>query len=1848
MKKKKLLSLLLVVMMLLNIAPFAAWAEDDVTPAADATVYVTVSNQGILAQANDDSIMLNREVTVTDLDDDGKLTVDEALVAAHEAYNKADGYATESGQYGPSVTKLWGVNTSNTLFFVNDAGISSGVTDATVKNGDHLTASINKDNIYSADWYTFFDKREAAVEVGEDLTLTLKGHLGMAYTDEDKADVALNDVSVGFWQNGAFQALDSKTTDNNGKVTLSFDEEGTYYVTASGTVEDDVTVDWNTGATEKADCPIIAPGCVVTVTKKSEEPGMSDEDALAKVYGEFSDKNKGYNSSTKTPLVFPLEYNGVTYTNVLDYLKAWTLQETGRKLDIAFDYVNGATGYTDWRDGNANKVTFNAFDKNGKISQDYFKDNQPATQRLSNVYFNIGKKTSAKIASIYVKASSLERTNEEMVAFTAANLPFARIQGKNVDQDHVVQPVGALQSNGTLGALPTMSTDDLYTKNNVNIAWSLANKSGKSDALTLDKNNKTTITRPNVGEENAVFTLTATVSSVKDSTVKQEVNYDLTVPAFDEVTVPVKVTKGAKLELTDNYYKQAVADKYIVPAESGDENYDLYNLILHTSVTGAKQSFGYTASKAGYITKTGTINVEAAGNAPVVIDLAGSSAADTKLGSLEILAPQVKNFDFSADKTDYEIEVSGANSVKIAGTAAVEGAKVQITSYYKTLANANKGTLTTTGTNLSARGMTCYLPDKVSTSKIEITVTAPKGSTQEVTTQKYTITVKKTAESMPLTNLTVTVPSTAKGALNKQTAAELAKEETLTPTFVAGGKEEAYYYTVNYFRDQITVKPTAAGSTIKVNEQTVQSGKASANIPLQVGDNTITVSVTKAGVTTDYKLIVHRKAELRLTDVTLDNGALANLAADWTCSCNFAHSVDKLNVTFNTNLEDQSKVKVRVALGDETYEGAAGEAIEIPVRDKAKIIPIVYLIYDNGGVMEGQGYVISFNRMASDAPAAVETYLPAPGQFVNTEAYQNADKTLSNSAVVTLGSFGGSIVYKYDEPLKNDPKNPYGIDFIVYGNCFANTDGTTASGAAEPAAVMVSKDGNTWYELAGSEYYTASAKHDYKVTYVNGDTSFKAAADVAWQDNDGVKGVLSVNEYHKQPYYPNPDFYGKYNQGAGANTTYNATSASFTGTLIDAGFYPFGYADSHSAAEPKSNQAVNPYLKNHQLIYNGDGFDLSWAVDSEGNPVQLDEVSYIKIYNPTLAIRGEMGESSPEIATMLRAQAAEAAVGVSNGLTALNVNGQDVALQNGVYSYNLDANKASTLAITPTADSAANIYVSNQRVSDGDTAAISAVDKVRIIVQEGEKEPVIYLLNFTNIKGANSNADLTALALTPGDVSQTPSADNKLDFSVASGVSAVRFTPALANKQASAVLTAADGREINLTHGVQSEAVSLKTGDNNFTLTVTSTDKTASKVYTIIVNRAQSGGTATDQTINVRFSLTGDVNHYDWGTGANTGSHKNQTWISQKSITVPKNSTVKYLTEMMLNNAGISYTTNGIYISEINGLAEKDNGPNSGWMYRQNGIIASEGYAARKLSDGDVIKWFYTDDYTKETGYEDNWDKVNSGSAAAEKYVVTFDTNGGSSVESQSIAKNGTVTKPSDPTKTGFTFQGWHTDKNLTKKYDFTAKVTADMTLYAKWEVKKDEVKDDKDYLAAFTDVDKNAWYAEAVNYAVKNNLLKGVAADKFAPEAEMSRAMFVTVLYRLEGEQKAALANPFSDVAKDAWYEDAVIWAYSKGIVTGVSAQEFAPNQNVTREQMAAILYQYARYKGCDMSKTADLSQYSDSDEVSAWALTAVKWANGASVVNGVSENALSPKTTATRAQAAAMFMRFCENIAK
>ena len=182
---------------------------------------------------------------------------------------------------------------------------------------------------------------------------------------------------------------------------------------------------------------------------------------------------------------------------------------------------------------------------------------------------------------------------------------------------------------------------------------------------------------------------------------------------------------------------------------------------------------------------------------------------------------------------------------------------------------------------------------------------------------------------------------------------------------------------------------------------------------------------------------------------------------------------------------------------------------------------------------------------------------------------------------------------------------------------------------------------------------------------------------------------------------------------------------------------------------------------------------------------------------------------------------------------------------------------------------------------------------------------------------------------------------------------------------------------------------------------------------------------------------------------------------------------------------------------------------------------------------------------------------------------------------------------------------------------------------------------------AQFKDVDPNQWYHESVDYAIANGLMKGVADDQFDPNGSLSRAMLVTVLYRLEGEPAADdLENIFSDVASGSWYEDAVKWATANDIVKGYGNGEFGPTNDITREQMAAIMMRYADYKGIDTSASADISGFADANEVSDWAYENMQWANAVGLINGRGNNMLVPQGNTTRAETAAILMRFCENI--
>lgn len=181
-----------------------------------------------------------------------------------------------------------------------------------------------------------------------------------------------------------------------------------------------------------------------------------------------------------------------------------------------------------------------------------------------------------------------------------------------------------------------------------------------------------------------------------------------------------------------------------------------------------------------------------------------------------------------------------------------------------------------------------------------------------------------------------------------------------------------------------------------------------------------------------------------------------------------------------------------------------------------------------------------------------------------------------------------------------------------------------------------------------------------------------------------------------------------------------------------------------------------------------------------------------------------------------------------------------------------------------------------------------------------------------------------------------------------------------------------------------------------------------------------------------------------------------------------------------------------------------------------------------------------------------------------------------------------------------------------------------------------------------FDDVRPAHWFADAVEYVTENGIMNGTAADTFSPNAPATRAMLVTVLYRLAGSPDADAAHGFADLTRGAWYVDAVAWAAENGIVDGVGASRFAPNVGITREQLAVILYRYAQHCGLDVSAAEDLSGYADAQSVSPWAQAAMRWAVSAGLISGRSASALAPQSGATRAEIAQLLMSFAKLLKK
>nr|WP_288666416.1 S-layer homology domain-containing protein [uncultured Anaerotignum sp.] len=255
-------------------------------------------------------------------------------------------------------------------------------------------------------------------------------------------------------------------------------------------------------------------------------------------------------------------------------------------------------------------------------------------------------------------------------------------------------------------------------------------------------------------------------------------------------------------------------------------------------------------------------------------------------------------------------------------------------------------------------------------------------------------------------------------------------------------------------------------------------------------------------------------------------------------------------------------------------------------------------------------------------------------------------------------------------------------------------------------------------------------------------------------------------------------------------------------------------------------------------------------------------------------------------------------------------------------------------------------------------------------------------------------------------------------------------------------------------------------------------------------------------------------------------------------------------------------------------------------------------------------------------------------------YTLHFETNGGSAITDMREENNTRISLTKYvPTRHGYTFIGWYSDHNLTNQVSEVS-LTKNMTVYAGW--RADENPDI--VVNPFTDVSEKDWFYNDAMFVYKNGLMLGTSKTLFSPHGTVTRGMMATILWRMEGSLAPKGENSFTDVEAGRWYADAITWTAENGIFAGYSKDKFGPDDPITREQLTAIFYRYADYKGYKLTVTGNLDKFEDADKITDYAKTVMQWAVGNGLIKGKSETLLDPQGTATRAEIAAMLHRFVE----
>ncbi|MBR4172679.1 MAG: hypothetical protein IKR48_13595, partial [Kiritimatiellae bacterium] len=629
-------------------------------------------------------------------------------------------------------------------------------------------------------------------------------------------------------------------------------------------------------------------------------------------------------------------------------------------------------------------------------------------------------------------------------------------------------------------------------------------------------------------------------------------------------------------------------------------------------------------------------------------------------------------------------------------------------------------------------------------------------------------------------------------------------------------------------------------------------------------------------------------------------------------------------------------------------------------------------IYHNGQVVN-EYYVYVINQRFSDLPDKVVDYLCIGSQYTNVDdmfgdyglraarSLVGSNITTGNgySGPVSLGNLGGYITYYYEEAITDNPANPYGIDFITFGN---SVNGTGNFG--EPGQVWVSEDGVEWYALAGGMHYDDTTLWDYSITYTKADDGTTIVSDSLGKT---TSVAYSYPDFARYPLHRFNDADATSITLSGINVGIQAGTNEYGNTLPK--YEGFGYTDRGSIGtvlEGESsrgwdeetlfenlarNVARNPYLSeylNEQAeTYSvpPDGMDLAWAVDADGQPVSFPNgIHYIKIVTASNIYNDAIGEKSTEVNMVRVAQANDAPVGKTAAPTKIIVDGIELTLEEGKFVYD-DVPVDGPFKVAVDAPEDAYIYINNNCAASANYDGMPLHKIIRVIVQEGKKEPVIYILNLTKTTSAHAASATLTLDANGGTVNGNATYTMKFDANMSGDPLPEPTAPN--NK------VTFGGWFIGQRHfaGIPDEIV----------------DTTLTALWVPKENVPK------EETIDVTFRLVGSTKStqdVDLANGYFYGAEY-VTWIPTTSYTVPENATVADLFLTATQAAGIrSEGVDKGYVSTVYApsgyaLSEFTNGPRSGWMYTMDGVHTNA-INTQTMHDGAAIVFHYVNDYAWE------------------------------------------------------------------------------------------------------------------------------------------------------------------------------------------------------------------------------------------------------------------------------------------